>query len=99
MKTLLVALLLTALGAGPLGAESVLFKSGRILEGEVIEKTDRHIKVDTGDGVFKVPFNMMDEEFAAYFKDFPEMTLKAAPPPVVYKGKTISKDEIGRAHV
>ena len=94
MKILFVALMLIALGAGPLGAESVLFKSGRILEGEVIEKTDRYIKVDTGDGVFKVPFNMMDDEFAAYFKEFPAMEQKAAPPPVVYKGKTIRKEGI-----
>ena len=41
-------------------ADSITLKSGRVFEGDIIEKTDGYIKIRTEDGVKKVPFKFID---------------------------------------
>jgi len=86
-------LMLILLSANTAFAESVVLKSGMIVQGEVIEKTQEYIKVDTGSNVLKIPFKRMDEEFAAAYQALPE---KIAEPQEVflYKGQKISKEEV-----
>ena len=88
-----VVLMIILLSAHTAYAESVVLKSGMIVQGEVIEKTEEYIKVDTGSNVLKIPFKRMDEEFAAAYLALPE---KIADPKevILYKGQKISKEEV-----
>ena len=46
----------------------VKLKSGRVIEGIIVEKTDEYVKVDTGKNVMKIRFSMMDKAAAEIFK-------------------------------
>ena len=55
-------------------AETIILESGKTIEGEVIEKTDAYVRMDDGQQVWKVRFNMMTPESAAPLKTLPEKT-------------------------
>jgi len=78
----------------PLSADTILLKNGKILEGPIIEKTKRHIKMQTKNGVIKVPFTMMEEATAEEVKKIPEKIMIKDEPPLLYKGKKITKEDI-----
>ncbi|MCK5581565.1 MAG: hypothetical protein KAJ18_09880 [Candidatus Omnitrophica bacterium] len=61
----------------PVFAEQVVLKSGKVLEGEIVEKTDTYLKVDSGKKVWKIPFNMMEKKNRKVLK---KLTNKMAPP-------------------
>ena len=78
----------------PLSAETILLKNGKNLDGEIVEKTRRHIRLQTENGIVKIPFTMMDEQAAEELNKIPEKTMKKAEAPVIYKGKPVTKEEI-----
>lgn len=43
-------------------AETITFKSGRTIEGTVIEKTDEYIKVDSDGKIWKILYRQMDQQ-------------------------------------
>lgn len=88
--TIFIFLLLSANTAF---AESVVLKSGMIVQGDVVEKAEEYIKIDTGSSVLKIPFKRMDEEFAAAYR---KLSDKIATPKEVllYKGREISREDI-----
>ena len=47
---------------GQLAPGAVRLKSGKVLEGEIIEKTGDTIKLKKGDEIKSIPFNMLDKE-------------------------------------
>ena len=61
MRSLVFGLILVFTGASSLAsAETVTLKSGKVVEGEIVEKTKEYLKVDTGSRVVKIPFKMID---------------------------------------
>lgn len=50
-------------------AETIVLKSGRVVEGELIEKTDEYVKVDTGEKVLKIRLNLMDDVTKNYIRN------------------------------
>ncbi len=44
----------------PAAAETITLKSGRVLKGQLIERTSEYIKFDTGSGVLNIRYRMMD---------------------------------------
>jgi len=77
----------------PLSADTILLKNGKNLEGQIIEKTKRHIKMQTKNGVIKVPFTMMDDATAEQVKEIPEKIMTKSEAPVLYKGKKITRED------
>ena len=74
-------------------AESVVLKSGMIIQGDIVEKTGDYIKINTGSSVLKIPFKRMDEEFAAAYQALPDKVVE--PKEVfLYKGRKISKENV-----
>lgn len=56
-------------------AETLMLKSGKAVEGDVVEKTEDHVTVDTGEKLVEIPFDMMHAETVEAFQDFPETLL------------------------
>ncbi len=63
-----------------LDAETVQLKSGRHLEGEIIEKTPEHIQINSGQKVYKIPFKDMVQESALELQNLPEKVMVSAVP-------------------
>ena len=92
MRALILATFIVCM-THPLSADTILLKNGRNLEGLIVEKTKRHIKLETKDGIIKVPLTMMDDLTADQVKKIPEKTMKKTEAPVLYKGKKVTKEE------
>lgn len=69
MKKIMFIILIVVIFIVPVLAETVTLKSGRVIEGEIIEKTDEYVKIDTGKQEMKIKFRMMDQGSASRFKD------------------------------
>lgn len=70
MKKIIFMTLIAFVVAVPASAETVTLKSGRTIEGEIIEKTDDYVTVDTGKQSMKIRFRLMDQRSALAFKDY-----------------------------
>jgi len=51
MKRLICLLVLVIVASSIVSAETIQFKSGKEIEGKIVEKTDKHIKLDIGVGM------------------------------------------------
>lgn len=60
-KNFIFQILILLLWASLASAETIKTKSGKIIEGDVIEKTDEYIKVQTNDQLWKIPVNQLDK--------------------------------------
>lgn len=49
-------------------ADTVQLKSGKVIEGEIVEKTETYIKVDTGESLLKIQLNHLDQQTVAEIK-------------------------------
>jgi hypothetical protein len=93
MRQCLRIVVFLLLSANTVFAESVVLKSGMVIQGEVVEKTDEHIKINTGSSVLKIPFKRMDEKFAAAYRALPEKTVEIQEV-LLYKGQKISREDV-----
>ena len=93
MRNISAILLSLLLSTSTAFADSVVLKSGMIIQGDVFEKTEDYIKINTGSSVLKIPFKRMDEEFASAYRALPD---KIVTPKEVflYKGRKISKENV-----
>lgn len=76
MKRLIFTILVAFIVVVPVLAETITLKSGKVIEGEIVEKTDEYVKIDTGDQYMKIKFRMMDEGSVARLKLTPELMKK-----------------------
>jgi len=57
----LITIILLLLTANQSSADIVRLKSGKVIEGKILEKTMDYIKIDTGEKVVKISFRHLDE--------------------------------------
>ncbi len=65
-------------------ADPIQLKSGKVLEGQMIEKTDQYIKIRTGQGVVHVPLNLVSDSSLHDLKqiqNFGPLAVEKATPP------------------
>lgn len=67
MKKIFLCLLIILLGANA-HAETITLKSGRVLEGRVVERTGEYLKFKTGSGILNIRYRMMSPEDAERLK-------------------------------
>ncbi len=92
-KISLIVIFLLLWGTNLSYAESVVLKSGMFVTGELIEKTDEYVKIDTGKSVLKIPFSRMDEDSEIAYRALPDK--KAEPKELLlYKGRAYTKEQV-----
>jgi hypothetical protein len=65
--------------AFPVSAETITLKSGKVVSGEIIEKTSLGVKVQEGQRVLRIPFNLMEETSAGEFQALADKKISALP--------------------
>ena len=40
-------------------AETIKLKSGKVIEGEILERTDEYVRIDTGNTIYKIRFKQI----------------------------------------
>lgn len=80
MTRLLTTLLLILLLTQPASAETLTLKSGKVLDGQIIEQTDQYLRIKTLDGVVRVELKLLRKESRAVLKAWSSRSVRASSP-------------------